>query len=465
MPAPDPAARLLEIIANSLTPAERRPVNLANERELADWILDVLGIQVPHTRVCADHCSPLEALADAYFAAHSRSVWFASRGFGGKSVLLSSLVMAESITLGAGVTLLGGSLKQSQNVHDYMKGRGNLQGRFFAWPRAPRQLIIGEPTAHKTNLANGGWIEALPASSRAVRGPHPQRLRGDELDEMDPEVWDGACGQPVSRGVVESQIVASSTLQYADGSMARELKMAAERGWPIFTWCYRETMAKGGFITLEEVARKKAQMTEESFRVEVELGEPAIENRAINASAVDRMFDSRRGKHPGELGTRIEIEPPEPEARYATGCDWGKARDKTIIWTIRCDLRPARLVAFSHIARIDWNIIASAFNRQVGRYPGHAMYDKTGLGTVLEDLVAVRAEGLTMVGLERTNLFQNWVAAIERGDCLAPRIEYAYREHKFCRNEDLFGGGHPPDTLVAAALAWKAASKPPFEVL
>ncbi|GIW89989.1 MAG: hypothetical protein KatS3mg109_0421 [Pirellulaceae bacterium] len=438
---------------------------LANERELHQWIADCLGVVVPDKRVCHDHVAPLTALADAYFATSPRAVWLASRSFGGKSVLLSCLVLAEAATLGAGVTLLGGSLRQSKNVHDYMQGRGNMRGRFLGWPHFPREALTGEPLETRTRFATGGWVEAYPASTRAVRGPHPQRLRGDEIDELDARVWDAATGQPVSRGGIATHIVASSTLQYPDGTMARELKMAAERGWPVWTWCYRETSAPGGFLSLEEVARKRQQITEQTWLVEFELQEPAVENRAINTDAVDRAFDPSLGTHNGELGASIEFEPPESGGRYATGVDWGKRRDKTIIWTIRTDTSPARLVAYSHLARTAWPMLVSAFEYQVSRYPGMACYDLTGLGTVVEDLIRVPAQGVTLTGLERTNLFQAWIAALEHGQFVAPRVVYAYREHRFCSNDDLFGRGHPPDSFVAAALAWRAATRHPLVIL
>ena len=47
-------------------------------------------------------------------------------------------------------------------------------------------------------------------------------------------------------------------------------------------------------------------------------------------------------------------------------------------------------------------------------------------------------------------------AAIERHEITAPRVEPFYSEHRFCRVDDVFGSGHPPDTVVAMALAYHA---------
>jgi hypothetical protein len=50
-------------------------------------------------------------------------------------------------------------------------------------------------------------------------------------------------------------------------------------------------------------------------------------------------------------------------------------------------------------------------------------------------------------------LSSNYIHEIERGAIVAPRIQFAYREHLYCRVGNLYGSGHPPDSLVAGTLA------------
>ena len=47
-------------------------------------------------------------------------------------------------------------------------------------------------------------------------------------------------------------------------------------------------------------------------------------------------------------------------------------------------------------------------------------------------------------------------AAIERHEIVCPRIDVFYTEHLYCGEDNLFGSGHPPDTVVAMALAYHA---------
>ncbi len=60
------------------------------------------------------------------------------------------------------------------------------------------------------------------------------------------------------------------------------------------------------------------------------------------------------------------------------------------------------------------------------------------------------------VGRQRRDLFISYIAALERHELKLPRLDPFYREHKYCRVDDLFGKGHPPDTVVAMALAYHA---------
>ena len=50
------------------------------------------------------------------------------------------------------------------------------------------------------------------------------------------------------------------------------------------------------------------------------------------------------------------------------------------------------------------------------------------------------------------------VAAVVRCDTTPLQLvaDACYTEHKHCGEDDLFGSGHPPDTLVALALAYHA---------
>jgi hypothetical protein len=299
------------------------------------------------------------------------------------------------------------------------------------------------------------------ASQASVRGPHPQRLRLDEIDEMDMAILEAAQGQPMPRNGIASQTVMSSTRQYSDGTMSQILKRAAENGWPIHEWCWRESLQPHGWLAPETVEQKRTEITEAMWVTEYELQEPSPESRAIQPQAVDDLFDKSLGTFAGAPHEYIEIEPPQEGAVYATGADWARAKDWTIIVTIRTDVRPMRVVAWERTGRLDWPVMVSRYVERRKRFNGAGLHDGTGLGDVVESYVG--EQGFVMTGQARADLLSEYIAAIERRELAYPMITWAYNEHKYASREDVFGGGtrsHLPDSISAGALAWRVRSRP-----
>jgi hypothetical protein len=414
-----------------------------NNDELKAYLLAEFNIRIPDTQVCPNHCTPFRAFADAYFARHNVTIWEGSRGFAGKSYLLALLGHVEADTLGAEVTILGGSGEQSTRVIEYLQkwssGEENIQRR--------------------TRYRSGGLVTALMASSKSARGPHPQRMRLDEVDEMDLAILDAAMGQPMGTPKVAKQTVMSSTHHYAAGTFTEIKKRAEEKGWPLYEWCYKETSAQPeGWLSLEEIDSKRGEVTASMWQAEYDLQEPSPEDRAILPERVDLCFQSELGVFEGRLGDPIEIEPPDPDAKYATGADWAKKKDFTVIDTFRIDVRPMRRVAWVRLGRMPWPMMIAKFDARVQRYPGASCHDATGLGDVVGDYQAVNAEGVVLSGQVRSDVFTKYIAAIEGGHVVSPKIRYCEGEHRYCTNDDLAGSGHPPDSFVAGAMAYKAAS-------
>lgn len=475
--------------------------------ELHDAIRRYVGISIPDKAVCNDHVSPFEAFCNAFFARDPVAVWKASRGFGGKTVQLAILSYAELILLGASVNLLGGSGEQSGRAYKYISGdETNLPDTFWDSPYAPRELLLGEITQKLTRLTNGGRLSVLMASQRSVRGPHPQRLRLDEADEIDIDILDSALGQPMGARGITAQTVISSTHQYSDGTMTEMIKRAGLNGWPVFEWCYRETMEEpNGWLAQDEVRTKKLTVTKAMWDTEYELQEPSPELRAIDPESVALMFKRELGVYEGAQAEYIEIEPPmiecsavdctyeiaEPEDKeerqriikmevcpvcgdklkyceYATGADWAKKKDYTVIITFRKKapsiLDPAkrvlRLVAFERINRLPWPVMTKKLDQRVNRFWGRPAHDGTGLGDVVADNLTVNAENIILVGRTRSDIFSEYITAIEGQEIEAPYIEFMETEHRLCSTDDLYRAGvkfHPPDSIVAGSLGYYAS--------
>ena len=198
--------------------------------ELWHTVRALWGFSIPLHQVCPHHDSPFAAFCAAYFATHDIVVWKASRGLGGKSTLLAILSLTEQALLGASVTILGGSKLQSDRVHEAMR-------EAWAHPTAPRAMLNSDPTQKRIELTNHSRAEPLAASSRSVRGPHPERVNLDEIDEMHWDIYEAALGQPMSSPGIPSGVVASSTYHHPRGTMWRVMEEARQRGFPLFEWC------------------------------------------------------------------------------------------------------------------------------------------------------------------------------------------------------------------------------------
>lgn len=456
-----------------------------DDDELYELVHLLWGVYIPRHAVCPDHVSPFEAFADAYFARSPVAVWKASRGFGGKSRTLAYLTLTEAVTLGAEINLLGGSGAQSQNIHEAMQDgwTSPVGSKLY-------ESLVRNETQIYTYLNNGAKIKALMASQRSVRGPHPQRLRMDEIDEMDEEILWSAFGQPMAKGGIEQHIVLSSTHQYPDKTMSAMLDKAKEKDWPVFEWCWRESSnEKDGWLTKSMIERKKQEVSQRMWEVEYDLQEPTIGSRAFDTDKVEKVFGGWC-THPDEIrpaqtryypdecpyeecdhparkvykrelksqrGEFYEFEDPDTRnGEYITGADWAKEKDFTVIWTIRVDQQPARLVAYARLNRKPYPMMIKLFNERLKRYPGGAIHDGTGLGNVVNDYIDQRSRSFIMTGRARDDMLSEYVNAVEKESFRFPKIETAYSAHKYCSLEDLYGRGkdtHLPDEVCAAALA------------
>lgn len=434
-----------------------------NDEELWYWVRAILGVAIPRERVCENHRAPFEAFADAYFARAPIAVWKASRGFGGKSFLLSLLSLTESITLRAAVNLLGGSLEQSKRVLAYLNGTDpNTKGLLWDAPLAPRYLIENDLVT-EFKLSNGGNLKALAASQKSVRGPHPQRLRLDEVDEMKLSIFDAAMGQTMSARGVLSQTVAASTHQNPDGTFSEILKRAGSNGWPFYEWCYRESLEPHGWLEPAEVERKRSTVSAAMWQVEYEGQEPNPEGRAIDADALENLFDRRLGEFDGREGERIVLVPPSTAdvVKFAHGADWAKSSDWTILHSLaEFSSGPDRLAAWLRLGRRPWPYMVAQFNARLEDYGGPAAHDATGVGEVVDDYLERDSIAFDFRHKKkRDEMLTSYIAAIERGELVYPAIRYLYSSHKFATVGDLYGSGsteHLPDDVAAGALAYYA---------
>lgn len=432
-----------------------------DDDELYQLVQALWGVVIPRGKHCPNHQAPFEAFSTAFFAKEPQVLVRGSRGLSGKTAMMSCLGVTQAVVLGADNNIVGGSEQQALNALAHMK-------KYWDYRNAPRYMVRSDNT-QLIKLHNGAAIRPLTASEKTVRGPHPARLLLDEIDEMDANILESAKGQPMPQKnwlevTIPQQTTMVSTLQYADGTMMKEMARFEEEGLPVMEWCYLDTMhAKDGWLSEEFVAQKKREVSKERWRVEYELGEPSIGNRAFDSDAVERTF-SLDCPEPTKLTREYEeyiYAEPRNDRDYVISADWAQAVDYTVITVWDVTFQPIECVAYVRMNRRPYPQMIGKFNTWQQKYHAEGIHDSTGLGRVVNDLLDGRARPFVMAGRERDDMLSEYVNAVENDKIRSPRFPNMYRDTLYCSVEDLYARGkdfHLPDTVCAAALAWKMVS-------
>lgn len=156
------------------------------DRELSEWVEQHLGIRVPSSALIEGHHPPLAYLAHAFFedrVPRDCVVW-ANRG-GGKTFYAAIATLLDLVFKpGIEIRILAGSLDQAKRMHTHL--------RALLATEPLDELVEGRITERKIKLINGSIVELLAQSQTSVRGTRVQKLRCDEVELFDLDVWEAA---------------------------------------------------------------------------------------------------------------------------------------------------------------------------------------------------------------------------------------------------------------------------------
>ena len=201
--------------------------------------------------------------------------------------------------------ILGGSAEQSKIMYGYFK-----QQIFMT--KYLEQRLISDPTKSETEFKSG-FVKALTASERSVRGPHPELLILDEVAAADDEIIRSAL--PMISGSAHGRVIMLSTphkmfglfQEYWENAQLFEYEKFGP--WPL-TNCHH--------IDQQWVERMRTQYTPQKFSVEI-LGEP-VEGGALVFH--DEWID---------LCTAAEPFKMNPNYDHDGGIDWGHVNPTVLI--------------------------------------------------------------------------------------------------------------------------------------
>ncbi len=243
---------------------------------LHDFIRAFYGLDVPRRAVCPGHSAPFDYVAGAFFETFGDSLVWANRG-GGKTELGSVVTHLDSIFKpGCETRILGGSLAQSERMYEHLSRKW--------WPHFDG-LLAREPLSRRTELRNGSTVEILTQSERNVRGQRVPKVKCDEVEEFDREVWQAVQfvtqSRPARNGhpPVRASLQALSTMHRAYGLMSELVAQAQNQeagqagGFRLFKWCLWEVIEpcrerECSRCILFEDCRGKAKAAQGFFPVE-----------------------------------------------------------------------------------------------------------------------------------------------------------------------------------------------------
>jgi hypothetical protein len=265
--------------------------------ELMDFIEAYWKLRVPRAQVCPEHTPPAEYILDSFFETVQNAVCWANRG-GGKTLLGALSTWLDAVFKNHCATkILGGSQEQSKRMYEHLTGEGDGWGMVT---EDFRHVLRGEMLAHRTVLNNQSNIQILTASSKSVRGAHPQKIKLDEVDEMDPNIYEAALLVPQTKRGIKASIQIYSTMHRAYGLMNKIITEAAQSGYKVYKWCICDVLEKcpewrecetcdlwedcqgkarqaDGFYSIEDAISKKRQVSHDTWLCEMLCFQPSQE--------------------------------------------------------------------------------------------------------------------------------------------------------------------------------------------
>jgi hypothetical protein len=205
--------------------------------DLQRWVWEVLGVWIPNHAICPGHDSPYSYFYDRYFEIELDTLLWASRMCSKSFMAALECWMKARDKPGWEANICAGSGSQALRSYEatklFWKRTDDIEGRL---------VLSREPLKTVTEFLNGAKYEITTSSEKSQRGPHPNNLFADEIDEMDTDVFNSAMQQTMEKSGYPASTALLSTMHRVGGLMANWVDNAAGRGYKLYDFCVLETM-------------------------------------------------------------------------------------------------------------------------------------------------------------------------------------------------------------------------------
>ena len=176
-------------------------------------------------------------------------------------------------------------------MYEYFTGfvRGGFE-QFLALPMLKEKCVF----------KNSSSVEILPQSSKSVRGRHIHKLRCDEVEFFDEQVFSAAKFITNSSADIIAGMEAASTMHRPYGRMQTLVAEAGKNATPIFKWCVWEVIEKctdrrcsrcvldddcrgrakkaDGYLKIDDCIMQLKRTSRANFESEMLCRKPSLEN-------------------------------------------------------------------------------------------------------------------------------------------------------------------------------------------
>jgi hypothetical protein len=238
-----PQANIL--MANRIYESLRRTRPITKQ-DLKNYIRVFLAIDVPDRRICPEHNSPIDYLWHSFncdFArpkpANGDCVVWANRS-GGKTDLAAIATLLDCVFKPAcQVRILAGSEDQAGRMYQYLT---NFLYNGF------EKFLDGPVRKTGCKFLNGSAVDVLTQSQTSIRGQHFQKLRCDEVELFDPDIFNAAKFTTLSSNNIIAAMESISTMHKPYGLMQKLVSSSISNQQSkisnLFKWCIWESIER-----------------------------------------------------------------------------------------------------------------------------------------------------------------------------------------------------------------------------
>jgi len=268
------------------------------KQDLKNYIKVFTSLDVPDKRICPEHNSPMDYLWHSFQAdfavkpkGNADAIIWANRA-GGKTELAAIATLADCIFKpNCQVRILSGSGEQASRMYQYLTGF--LNNGF-------EEFLSGPIRKNRCRFVNNSAVEVLTQSPMSVRGQHIHKLRCDEVELFDKDVFAAAkfTTQSTDRLLAAMEII--STIHKPYGLMQKIISQASQVGTQLFKWCLWEVIEQctdrncsqcplcvdcqgkaknsAGFLKIDDCITQMQRASRAGWEAEMLCKKPSVEN-------------------------------------------------------------------------------------------------------------------------------------------------------------------------------------------